>query len=228
MKNKVIFFDIDGTLLSTGGAGQLAMERALTRDFRISFPFEGVLTAGRTDRGIAIEIFERYTVEDTPENRRRFENAYLSHLPDTLKEAPGLLLPGVNELLSQLAMTDLTLSILTGNYEEGARIKLQHYELDHYFVSGGFGDDHPDRDDVARMALNNISSHLAEPIPGRDTMVIGDTPADIKCARAIGAIAVGVATGHYSEDQLAEQNPDLVLTDFADATTVARQLSELF
>ena len=146
MSTKVIFFDIDGTLLNTGGAGQKAMELALTRDFEIDFPFEGVLTAGRTDRGIANEIFDRYRVEDTPENRLRFQNAYLSHLPEALSESPGLLLPGVRTLIEQLAqMETLILSLLTGNYARGAWIKLEHYDLDHFFVSGGFGDEHADR-----------------------------------------------------------------------------------
>lgn len=228
MSAKVIFFDIDGTLLNTGGAGQKAMERALTHDFEIDFPFEGVLTAGRTDRGIAVEIFERYNVEDTPENRLRFQEAYLSHLPAALAETPGLLLPGVRHLVEQLAeLETLTLSLLTGNYARGAWIKLGHYRLDHFFVSGGFGDDHADRDDVARSALETVATNTQRPVDPADTMVIGDTPADIKCARAIGATAVAVATGHYSADELNACSPDYLFEDFADTAQTLDRIVDL-
>lgn len=228
MSRKVIFFDIDGTLLSTGGAGQRAMELALTQDFKIEFPFEGVLTAGRTDRGIAIEIFERYSVEDTPHNRERFQSAYLSHLPATLSDAPGLLLPGVRALLDQLSMsTSAALSLLTGNYADGAWIKLKHYELDHYFVEGGFGDHHADRDDVARQALELAVQKINAELSGADTMVIGDTPADIRCARAIGATAIAVATGHYSAEDLGEHQPDHLFDDFSDTQAAVSQILKL-
>lgn len=229
MTKKVIFFDIDGTLLNTGGAGQLAMERALNGDFRIQFPFEGVLTAGRTDRGITDEIFGRYQLQNTPENRLRFRDAYLSHLPDTLATAVGgLLLPGVPEVLEGLRQADAAvLSLLTGNYSASAQIKLRHYQLDDYFVSGGFGDDHADRDDVARMALTAIAAHLDDRIDGCNTMVIGDTPADIKCARAIEAKAIAVATGRYARDELAACEPDVLFDDFSNAVDVVDQLLKL-
>ncbi|GAB5442777.1 MAG: HAD family hydrolase [Fuerstiella sp.] len=228
MTQKVIFFDIDGTLLNTGGAGQLAMERALTGDFQIDFPFEGVLTAGRTDRGITDEIFGRYRLQNTAANRARFRDAYLSHLPATLDDAPGLLLPGVIDLLNGLRQADsAVLSLLTGNYATGARIKLQHYKLADYFVSGGFGDDHADRDDVARLALTAIAAHLEEQVEGCNTMVIGDTPADIKCARAIEAKAVAVATGRYSREELQACEPDFLFDDFSDAVDAVDRLLKL-
>ncbi len=228
MSNKVIFFDIDGTLLNTGGAGQLAMERALVHDFRINFPFEGVLTAGRTDRGITDEIFDRYEVENTLENRERFREAYLSHLPNTLAAAPGLLLPGVVELLKELETDEsVVLSILTGNYLKGAEIKLRHFTLSEFFVSGGFGDHHADRNDVARLAMGAIKKHLDREVDATDTMVIGDTPADITCARAIGATAVAVATGKFSVEELSAHNPDHLFPDFTDTTGTRKRILEL-
>ena len=227
MARNIIFFDIDGTLLNTGGAGQMAMERALVKDFQIDFPFEGVLTAGRTDRGITNEIFERYDVENTPKNRERFRDAYLSHLPDTLAAAPGLLLPGVIELLDQLSKADnALLSLLTGNYAKGAWIKLRHYELHDYFVSGGFGDHEADRDDVARSALSAINQHVGQPAPER-YMVIGDTPADIRCARAIGATVVAVATGKYSPEELEPHEPDHLFDDFSNTRSSVERILEL-
>lgn len=228
MTRKVIFFDIDGTLLSTGGAGQLAMERALVEDFRIEFPFEGVLTAGRTDRGIALEIFSRYQLEDSEANRRRFRDAYLSRLPETLREAPGLLLPKVRDLLDHLATHEhVTLSLLTGNYAKGAWIKLRHYQLDQYFVSGGFGDDHPERDDVARQAMTAISEVLNRSLEGADVLVVGDTPADIRCARAIGARVAAVATGTYMASDLQAHTPDHLFDDFTDTAETVQRILEL-
>lgn len=229
MAPKIIFFDIDGTLLLTGGAGQKALGRSLTQEFQVNFPFEGVLTAGRTDRGITDEIFERYGLENTAESRQRFRTAYLQQLPQSLNDAPGVLLPQVRELIEELANIDnIVLSILTGNYEEAAWIKLRHYKLDAFFSFGGFGDHHPARDDVARNALASAESHLGYELDGKDTMVIGDTPADITCARAIGAKAVGVATGSYKSAQLHPHNPDLLFDDFSDTSNVIEKLLGAF
>lgn len=225
MTPRIIFFDIDGTLLLTGGAGQNALERALTNEFRISFPFEGVLTAGRTDRGITDEIFERYDFDNTPEQRSRFRDAYLKQLPESLAESPGVLLPQVRELIEELATIDnVVLSLLTGNYEEAAWIKLRHYKLDGFFSFGGFGDHHAARDDVARKAMANAIDHLGHPIEGSNAMVIGDTPADITCAKAIGAKAVGVATGSFEAHQLEPHEPDLLFNDFSNTSSVVEKL----
>lgn len=229
MPPRIIFFDIDGTLLLTGGAGQIALEKALTDEFRINFPFEGVLTAGRTDRGITDEIFERYNFENTPDTRNRFRNAYLQRLPETLQESPGVLLPQVRELVEELAaMDNVVLSLLTGNYEEAAWIKLRHYQLDSHFSFGGFGDHHAARDDVARNALAAAVDHLGHHVNGTHAMVIGDTPADITCARAIGAKAVGVATGSYESHQLEPHEPDLLFNDFSDTNAVVQKLLAAF
>lgn len=221
----VVFFDIDGTLLNTGGAGQRAMELALTEEFDIRFPFEGVLTAGRTDRGIADEIFERYGLTDTQVERDRFRNSYLRRLPGCLHQLQGALLPGIPDLLQALAgQENLVLSLLTGNYSEGAWIKLRHFGIDQFFREGGFGDEHPDRDDVARQAAQRIRLWLDLPHDPPRMMVIGDTPADVRCARAIGARAVAVATGHYSVDELSAHQPDILFTDFGDHGSALSQL----
>ena len=225
MPRRVIFFDIDGTLLNSGGAGQRAMEAAITSSLGIDLPFDGILTAGRTDRGIVQEIFERHQVEDTQENRDQFRDGYLQWLPRSLRDSPGLLLPGVESLLNELeSAEDLLLSLLTGNYRAGADIKLRHYDLESRFTAGGFGDDEPHRDDVARAALESVQG-LLPGIKETDTMVIGDTPADIRCGRAIGAVAVGVATGHYSFQELEAAEPDLLFEDFTGLDTCGRLLS---
>ena len=215
MKPWIIFFDIDGTLLKTGGAGQAAMERALVDDFRISAPFTGVHTAGRTDRGIADEIFQRFELTDTPEERRRFMQSYLTHLPGSLATLQGAVLPGVVSLLKLLNQrSDVVLTLLTGNYAAGARIKLQHFGLAEYFQSGGFGDHHACRNEVARQAATIVCDQLKLENDPRRMIVIGDTPADVQCARAIEAKAVAVATGSYSHEELSEHSPDHLYIDF--------------
>lgn len=222
---RVLFFDIDGTMLSTGGAGQRAMELALIEEFRINFPFEGVLTAGRTDCGIADEIFARYSLTDTPAERDRFMRSYLDRLPHCLTDQPGALLPGVRSLLETLHSRDgVVLSLLTGNYAEGAWIKLRHFGIDHFFQTGGFGDEHPHRDDVARVAVRATSEHLGRPIDGRHSMVIGDTPADIRCARAINAGVLAVATGVYSIPELEPHAPDHLFEDLTPTHQVLEAL----
>ena len=216
MSERILFFDIDGTMLSTGGAGQRAMELALVEDFRIEHPFEGVLTAGRTDCGIADEIFQRYQLTDTPAERHRFMSSYLRRLPECLQQLPGTLLPGVPELLEQLSQRpQVVLSLLTGTYAEGAWIKLRHFRIEQYFEFGGFGDHHPHRDDVARLALRNAETRLGRDVDRTRMMVIGDTPADIQCARAIQARVMAVATGTYSAAELGAHAPDHLFEDLA-------------
>lgn len=222
---RILFFDIDGTMLSTGGAGQRAMELALIEEFRIDFPFEGILTAGRTDCGIADEIFDRYDLLDTPAERDRFMRSYLDRLPHCLSDQPGSLLPGVRPLLETLHSQDgVVLSLLTGNYAEGAWIKLRHFGIDHYFQTGGFGDDYPHRDDVARLAVRATADHLGRPIDSRNSIVIGDTPADIRCARAINAGVLAVATGVYSIPELEPHGPDHLFEDLSATQVVLNAL----
>ncbi len=229
MVQHILFFDIDGTMLSTGGAGQRAMELALSEDFGIRLPLREILMAGRTDRGITDEIFAAYRLEDTPAERTRFMHSYLERLPDCLQQLPGALLPGVRLLLDRLHQRDdLHLSLLTGNFAEGAWIKLRHFQIDHYFASGGYGDHHPDRDDVARTALQNARRHLNREMHGSDACVIGDTPADIRCARAIQARAAAVATGMYSTTDLEPHAPDHLFENLSQTDDViARLLSKL-
>ena len=221
----ILFFDIDGTMLSTGGAGQRAMELALVEEFQITFPFEDILLAGRTDRGITDEIFARYSLVDSPRERHRFMLSYLERLPESLQSLPGELLPGVHELLDQLQRdSDVHLSLLTGNYVEGAWIKLRYFGIDHFFETGGFGDHHASRDDVARVAAAAVREHLRFEFPDGAASVIGDTPADIRCARAINARAIAVATGMYPFDELESYNPDYLFADLSDTAAVVRRL----
>jgi phosphoglycolate phosphatase len=220
----VCLFDIDGTLLNTGGAGQAAMEAAIRECFGNVEPVRGISYAGRTDRGIIQDIFNYYGRDLTPQIREEFIAEYLRQLPRHLEGRSGLVLPGVAELLAHLhARDDVIVGLLTGNLLAGARIKLEHFGLadDFDFALGAFGDEHLDRDDVARAAWAAVQrKHAPAVLSPERVWVIGDTPADVRCGRAIGAKVLAVATGIYSADQLAAANPDRLVTDFSDAEAV--------
>ena len=214
-----LLFDIDGTLLNSGGAGQAAMERALESVFNLTAPTEGIQAAGRTDFAITSDLLSYHGVENSDENRQQFLSGYLDHLPDELSARDGLVLPGVLQLLESLSTrTNVHLGLLTGNLERGANVKLTHYGMADHFQFGGFGDHHLSRDDVAHTAAAEAATQLKR---SPDSIwVIGDTPADIQCGRAIGATVVAVSTGIYSATELSEAEPDYLFEDFSDVDLV--------
>jgi phosphoglycolate phosphatase-like HAD superfamily hydrolase len=219
----ICLFDIDGTLLSSGGAGKTAMEVALAAEFGVPPSSNDVPFAGRTDRVIARDLLRSHGLDDSSTNWQRFLTAYLRLLPGCLANSTGRVLPGIAALLEALrSRDDVTLGLLTGNVRDGARLKLGHYGIFEYFAFGGFGDHHLSRDDVARDALAAAHGHVKGPVSAERIWVIGDTPFDIQCARSIGARAVAVATGLHSCEILAAVEPDLVLADFSDAEPLLR------
>ena len=229
---KTILFDIDGTLILTGGAGQRAFAQTFADDFGVPEISVQVAFAGRSDRAISRDLMLAHDIEPSESNWQRFREGYLGRLPEALRKGSGRVLPGVLPLLERLAEFPIHLGLLTGNIREGAEQKLTHYNLWHRFAFGGYGDDHFDRNDIAATALAAARQHsrnrstllLTSPreIEGKQphhaetVIVIGDTANDIRCARAIGAIAVGVATGHTSTTELANENPDLVIETLED------------
>jgi len=222
----VCLFDIDGTLVSSGGAGKAAMEAALLSAFGVRHGTDGVPFSGRTDRSILRDLFVKNGIEETPANRERFLAEYLQHLPATLASHPGRILPGIAALLEHLQRHgEVVLGLLTGNIQHGARIKLGHFGLFEHFAFGGFGDLHHERDDVAREAFSLVERHLKQPAQADRLWVIGDTPLDVRCARAIGAQVVAVATGIHGLDELAAAQPDLLLADFADPAPLLQRLN---
>ena len=214
---RVFFFDIDGTLIRSGGAGRAAMEAALTSAFEVDAPPEGVLFSGRTDLAIVADLLRASGVEPSEDHIARCLRAYLEHLPRMLAERSGQVLPGIGPLLDHLAgRSQIAVGLLTGNVRRGARIKLKHYGLWHRFPFGGFGDRYTDRADVARAALEEARQQTASDVQPENVWVIGDSPHDVRCARAIGARAIAVATGIHTLDELAAEQPDLLLQDMAD------------
>jgi len=220
----VLLFDIDGTLVRTGGAGKLAMEAALCEEFGLELVAEEVPYSGRTDLAIGRDLLTAHGIAPTPANRAKLTEGYLARLPAALASRPGTVCPGVGELLAGLRpRADVLLGLLTGNIRRGAERKLGHFGLWHHFTVGGFGDDHDDRDDVARTALKAIETHVGGAVKPADVWVIGDTPLDVQCARAIGANAVTVATGWHPHDELCACNPDVALTDLSDPGELLRR-----
>lgn len=207
----VLLFDIDGTLISTGGAGLNALRAAMREEFGVAEPSD-VPVSGRTDRGIARDLFRAHDLEENETHWQRFLHAYLRHLADQLPRTSGRVLPGVAPLLDALqAIERVRLGLLTGNVQAGAQLKLRQYGLDNYFAFGGFGDRHAHRDGVAAEALHASREHLpAETAPDR-VWVIGDTPMDITCARSISARCVAVATGSFPREALEAYEPDLAV-----------------
>jgi phosphoglycolate phosphatase len=222
---RICLFDIDGTLISSGGAGKAALEMALASAFGIHQLIERLQLSGRTDRAITRDIFHMHGLEDTPANWDRMTLGYLQHLPVSLSRSTGRVLPGILELLGLLQQRgDVLLGLLTGNTRNGARVKLGYFGLDGFFTFGGYGDEHLDRDDVAREALTAAQRRHGERMALDRVWVIGDTPLDIRCARSIGARVAAVATGWHGIEELATHEPDLLLQDLSDPTALLHQL----
>jgi phosphoglycolate phosphatase-like HAD superfamily hydrolase len=214
----ICLFDIDGTLLNSGGAGKAAMESGLAAEFGLENVQQGVPYSGRTDRAIGRDLLRIHGVEPSPENWRRLQTAYLRNLPSCLKRHNGRVLPGIAALLEQLrAHQGAKVGLLTGNIRAGAEAKLGFFGLFHHFAFGGFGDDHLERDDVAHEALAAARAYCGA-VACEQIWVIGDTPLDVRCARAIGARVAAVATGLHSLEELEAEQPDLLLADLSDAT----------
>ncbi len=219
----ILLFDIDGTLVRTGGAGKAAMETALRSEFAFSELLDVVPYSGRTDRAIGRDLLTVHGIEPTPANQGRLQAAYLANLPDCLRTHGGNVCPGIAELLSHLhPKPEVLLGLLTGNVRAGARHKLGHFGLWDYFVCGGFGDEHFERDDVARLAIAEVRAHLGRELDAGDVWVIGDTPLDVQCGRAVGARVVAVASGWHSAEELARYGPDHLLTDLSSPDELLR------
>jgi phosphoglycolate phosphatase len=226
----ICFLDIDGTLVSTGGAGQAAFAVTLAKDFGITdVTTSGVAFSGRSDRAIALDLFALYGIEPTSEVWSRFHVGYIKRLEEVLPTHNGRVLPGVVPLLEKLvARGDVAVGLLTGNVREAARRKLQHYELWDWFPFGGFGDVHTDRNDIAAAALTAARAHLNGngAAPHGELVVIGDTLNDIRCARSIGARCVAVPTGQTSADTLRGGQPDVLVDTLEDSAAVMALFDE--
>lgn len=228
MKPALILFDIDGTLLLSGRAGLRAMTRAFEQTFGVANAFAGEHFGGRTDSSLVSKALQTAGLPDTPEAHDRFRHNYVAILAEEI-EHPGAghkgLMPGARELLEALHEHDhLHLALLTGNYREGAEIKLRYFELSDFFEWGAFSDDAPDRNALVPIARTRAETYDIPPEAIDRVIVIGDTPFDIECARVAGAKSIGVATGGFTVEQLREAGADEVLPDLSNTAAVLRLL----
>jgi phosphoglycolate phosphatase-like HAD superfamily hydrolase len=224
---RLLLFDIDGTLVLTGGAGARAMQRAFTELFGSANGLESISMGGRTDAWIVAQLAAAHGVRLADAELRAFHDTYLRHLADEmLQPGPGKgVLPGVRELLERLAArTDVHLALLTGNYRRGAEIKLEYFDLWRYFRTGAFGDDLHDRNGLLWTALDNVVAAGGPRVRPAETTIIGDTPLDIAVAVAGGARSLGVATGNYDADTLLESGADAAVVDLSDTGSVMNVL----
>lgn len=227
---KLLLFDIDGTLLISGGAGNRALNRALQRQYGISRAMESIIPDGKTDPAIIREIFQK-NLQREP-NIEEIENLchmYLDNLRDEIQISSGYrLLPGVLPLLERAGKrSDLLMGLLTGNLERGAELKLGRSQLNRFFLFGGFGSDSEDRGEIAKMAVLRGREYAGEQIPLDRIFVIGDTVFDIQCARTVGAKALAVATGSTSFEELSFHRPDYLMENFSDLEDFWAVISEI-
>jgi phosphoglycolate phosphatase-like HAD superfamily hydrolase len=225
---RLILFDIDGTLLREGLAPKIAFARALRETYNTSGPVQNFRFAGMTDPQCVVEIMRLAGVDDDVILQRRQEclRRYVDHLSVEMQNHDGArLFPGVRELLERLNKLDTVLvGLLTGNILRGAQLKLRRWNLEPYFRFGAYGDDHEDRSVLAQIALEKARTLTGLPIAGSETTVVGDTPRDVICARAIGARAVIVATGQVSRPELLAAGPDALLDSFENHDAALRAM----
>ena len=223
--DRLLLFDIDGTLITSGGAGEQALRDAMRECFGIEEDLAATPLAGKTDALIARELLTKNSLEVTPENAAALLDAYLAALGQNLPRHQGRVLPGMLEVLDHLRNDPrCLLGLLTGNLARGAELKLTHYGVWHYFEFGAFADDHHDRNHLGPFAMDRARSVSGCTIPPEQTYVIGDTPRDIECGRAFGARTVAIATGGHSREELASHHPDLLFDDFSDTRAVLEAL----
>jgi phosphoglycolate phosphatase-like HAD superfamily hydrolase len=234
---KLVLFDIDGTLVLTGGAGLRAMNRACADIIGTPTPLtgagptealNGIPVAGRTDWIILHDTLARMGIALDGDLMGRIRERYVTHLRDEILQ-PGKgfngTLPGVGALLDALEpREDVFLGLLTGNFRDGARIKLERFDLWRYFRCGAYGDDSPDRNALVPVAVERASASGLRGVAPEDVIVVGDTPHDVACAHAAGAVAVGVATGGFTVDQLRDCGATVVFETLEDTDGFGRLL----
>lgn len=224
---RLLLFDIDGTLITSAGAGEEALIDAMKTRFGLEEDMAGITLAGATDALIARWLLEKHGQPVTTENCAALLDAYLLALRDRMPRHEGRLLPGMREILLRLKeRPDCVLALLTGNLSRGAEIKLGYFGVWDFFEFGAFADDHSDRNELGKFARARARQKHGEEFAPENIYVIGDTPRDIECGRAIGAKTVAIATGIYAMDELAAHQPDFLFADFSQTEAVLAALTE--
>ncbi|MBA2581421.1 MAG: HAD hydrolase-like protein [Thermoleophilaceae bacterium] len=208
-----VLFDIDGTLISSGGAGAASWRMAFDDLYGIAADIGEFSDAGMTDPEVARLTFVSVVGhEPSPAELARLMAVRLGHLPRAVAESEGYrVLDGVRETLARLGEQGCLLGLNTGGVEAAAHIKLERADLNRHFSFGGYGSDSPDRAQLTRRAVERAGAIFGTPLGRGQALVVGDTPMDIDAAHAAGAVAVGVASGHFSAEQLRDAGADHVL-----------------
>ncbi len=223
---RVVLFDIDNTLLYTGGAGSLAMTQAFEELYGVPNGFDGIEFSGRTDLFILESALRKHGVGGSAiDHLEAFTARYYALLPGGIEACRerGRVMPGFPQLIEALSGAGAAIGLATGNFERAGYIKLECYGLDGLFAGGGFGETSLDRADVVADAIRNVADGASR----ADILVVGDTPHDITAATANGARGVGVATGRDSVETLSESGAEAVFADFADWEAAAERLLAL-
>lgn len=226
--NKLLLWDIDGTLLYSGGVASESMRRAMNRVYGEATLTDRQTYAGKTDQQIILETFPDRQPADLLGKLEEFAAAYMDELSTHHEELRlrGRVLPGVRDVLARLPKLPVIPSLLTGNMVSVARLKLQMLELAQHFnfEAGAYGSDDPSRPKLVPIAAKRASEIFGREYVGQDVVVIGDTPNDIACGKAFGARTIAVATGPFSVDDLAAHQPDAVFADLTDTEAVLKAL----
>ena len=213
LATRVAVFDIDGTLLTTGGAGAVAWQRAFEDLHSIAANISDYTEDGLPDHEVCRKTFVGVIGREPSESEiAALISKYLFHIADALRESTSYrVLPGVVELLDRLAHENVLLGITTGNVAGAAHLKLERGGLNRYFAFGGYGSDSPDRTALTSLAIQRAGRLIGRELDPAHVLVVGDTPHDVAAAHGAGALAVAVATGHFSVDQLRKAGGDVVL-----------------
>jgi phosphoglycolate phosphatase-like HAD superfamily hydrolase len=221
---RLVLFDIDGTLIDSGGAGVRALDLSMKELFAVENAFQGISMAGKTDTQIIREGLVKHELS-TDKTLDAVINAYLRYLAQEINNDRKHVKPGIYEILVELqTLSNVEMGLLTGNLEKGARIKLEPFGLNEYFPSGAFGSDDEDRNNLLPIAVKRFEKLSRMEIEISECIVVGDTPRDVECAHIYGAICIGVATGPYSYDILVEAGADYVLKDLTGQSAVLQFL----
>ena len=210
---RAVVFDIDGTLVTTGGAGARAWALAFQDGYGLTADIEDYTEDGMPDHDVCRATFEGLLSRTPSEDEiAALITAYVGHLDDTVAASESYrVLPGLPAALERLAADGLLLGITSGNVEAAAHIKLARGDLNRWFTFGGYGSDSPDRGELTRIAIERGGQVLGQPLDPATVLVVGDTPRDVAAAHAAGAVSVAVATGHFTADELATAGAEHVL-----------------
>ncbi|HEU4883310.1 MAG TPA: HAD family hydrolase [Longimicrobium sp.] len=228
---RLVLFDIDGTLLSAGGAGARAVREAMLEVYGETGSIGGYNMGGRTDPQIVRELLTPvgYSVEEVEAGLDALWEAYLRNLRTEIAKATIRPLPGVPALLDRLESSGdpTVLGLLTGNVEEGARLKVDAAGLGfERFRVGAYGSDHWQRPELPAVAARRAKEKTGLGFEGKEIVIIGDTPFDISCGAHLGVRTIATATGTHSADDLAGHNPDYLFDDLSDLDAVWRAIME--